>query len=52
MSKLFVRTGIDFATCQQALAHIGEEMLAKGVVHATYPAIFNRRMTMRRLPCR
>ncbi|MBZ0058172.1 MULTISPECIES: PTS galactitol transporter subunit IIA [unclassified Leclercia] len=38
MSKLFVRTGIDFATCQQALAHIGEEMLAKGVVHATYPA--------------
>ncbi|AUY39958.1 PTS galactitol transporter subunit IIA [Leclercia adecarboxylata] len=38
MSKLFVRTGIDFATCQQALAHIGEEMLAKGVVHPTYPA--------------
>jgi len=38
MSKLFVRTGIAFATCQQALAHIGEEMLAKGVVHATYPA--------------
>lgn len=38
MSKLFVRTGIEFATCQQALAHIGEEMLAKGVVHATYPA--------------
>jgi len=38
MSKLFVRTGIDFATSQQALTHIGEEMLAKGVVHATYPA--------------
>lgn len=38
MSQLFVRTGIDFHSCQQALAHIGEEMLAKGVVHDTYPA--------------
>lgn len=38
MSKLFVRTGIEFATCQQALAHIGEAMLAKGVVHPTWPA--------------
>ena len=38
MSHVFVRTGIEFETCQQALAHIGEEMLANGVVHATYPA--------------
>lgn len=37
MSQLFVRTGINFTSCQQALAHIGEEMLAKGVVHDTYP---------------
>jgi PTS system galactitol-specific IIA component len=38
MSHVFVRTGIEFENGQQALAHIGEEMLAKGVVHATYPA--------------
>ncbi|WP_368540741.1 PTS galactitol transporter subunit IIA [Enterobacter soli] len=38
MSHVFVRTGIEFETCQQVLAHIGEEMVAKGVVHATYPA--------------
>ena len=38
MSHVFVRTGIEFETCQQALAHIGEEMLAKGVVQASYPA--------------
>jgi PTS system galactitol-specific IIA component len=37
MSQLFVCTGMDFASRQQVLAHIGEEMLAKGVVHATYP---------------
>ncbi|CBG91442.1 PTS galactitol transporter subunit IIA [Citrobacter rodentium] len=37
MSQLFVRTGINFSSCQHALAHIGEEMLAKGVVHETYP---------------
>jgi len=37
MSQLFVRTGIYFSSCQQALEHIGEEMLAKGVVHETYP---------------
>ncbi len=37
MSQLFVRTGIEFNTCQEALAHIGEEMLAKGVVHDSYP---------------
>ncbi len=33
MSHVFVRTGIEFETCQQVLAHIGEEMLANGVVH-------------------
>lgn len=38
MSHVFVRTGIEFENCQLALAHIGEEMLAKGVVHTTYPA--------------
>lgn len=38
MSQLFVRTGIEFSSRQQVLTHIGEEMLAKGVVHATYPA--------------
>ena len=38
MSHIFVSTGIEFENCQLALAHIGEEMLAKGVVHATYPA--------------
>ncbi len=38
MSHIFVRTGIEFENSQLALAHIGEEMLAKGVVHATYPA--------------
>ena len=32
MSHVFVRTGIEFEDCQQALAHIGEEMLRKGVV--------------------
>ncbi len=29
MSHVFVRTGIEFEDCQQALAHIGEEMLKK-----------------------
>ncbi|MGG7448695.1 PTS galactitol transporter subunit IIA [Kosakonia oryzendophytica] len=38
MSQLFVRTGIEFTSRQHVLAHIGEEMLAKGVVHDTYPA--------------
>ncbi len=37
MSQLFVRTGVDFSDSQQALAHIGQEMVAKGVVHETYP---------------
>ncbi|EHX9386974.1 PTS sugar transporter subunit IIA, partial [Escherichia coli] len=45
MSHVFVRTGIEFEDCQQALAHIGEEMLTKGVVHATYPdALLEREM--------
>lgn len=37
MSQLFVRTGINFSSCQHALVHIGEEMLAKGVVYESYP---------------
>lgn len=46
MSQLFVRTGIEFTSCQHALAHIGEEMLAKGVVHESYPqALVEREAT-------
>ncbi|EFF0768490.1 PTS galactitol transporter subunit IIA [Escherichia fergusonii] len=37
MSQLFVRTGIHFASRQQALEHIGEEMQKQGVVHESYP---------------
>ena len=37
MSQIFVRTGIHFPDSQHALAHIGEAMLAAGVVHKTYP---------------
>ena len=35
MSKLFVRTGIDFATCQQALAHAGKRRGARHVSRRT-----------------
>lgn len=46
MSQLFVRTGITFDSCQQALAHIGKEMLVKGVVHDSYPqALVEREAT-------
>ncbi|MBJ9644458.1 PTS galactitol transporter subunit IIA [Citrobacter sp. FDAARGOS_156] len=46
MSQLFVRTGINFSSCQHALVHIGEEMLAKGVVHESYPqALIGREAT-------
>lgn len=38
MSQLFVRTGIHFSSSQQALEYIGAEMLARGVVHDSYPA--------------
>ncbi|WMY73873.1 PTS galactitol transporter subunit IIA [Buttiauxella selenatireducens] len=37
MTQIFVRTGIHFADADAALQHIGAEMLAKGVVHASYP---------------
>ncbi len=37
MTQIFVRTGIHFADCEAALQHIGVEMLAKGVVHESYP---------------
>ncbi|WP_313079343.1 PTS galactitol transporter subunit IIA [Atlantibacter sp.] len=43
MTQLFVRTGIHFANCQEALKHIGEEMLAKGVVKASYPQALIKR---------
>lgn len=46
MSQLFVRTGINFSSCQHALAHIGEEMLAKGVVHESYPQALMEREAM------
>ena len=53
MSQLFVRTGIDFNSCQQVLAHIGEEMLAKGVVHESYPqALVERDRDRAGTPCR
>ena len=46
MSQLFVQTGINFSSCQHALTHIGEEMLAKGVVHESYPqALIEREAT-------
>ena len=46
MSQLFVRTGINFSSCQHALTPIGEEMLAKGVVHKSYPqALIEREAT-------
>ena len=46
MSQLFVRTGIHFRSSQQALEHIGEEMLARGVVHDSYPlALLEREAT-------
>ena len=46
MSQLFVRTGINFSSCQHALTHSGEEMLAKGVVHESYPqALIEREAT-------
>lgn len=46
MSQLFVRTGINFSSCQHALVHIGEEMLAKGVVHESYPQALMEREAM------
>lgn len=46
MSQLFVRTGIHFNSSQQALEHIGKEMLARGVVHDSYPlALLEREAT-------
>lgn len=33
MTKLFVRSGISFADRREALTHIGNEMVAQGVVH-------------------
>jgi PTS system galactitol-specific IIA component len=51
MSHVFVRTGIEFETCQQALAHIGEEMLAKGVVQASYPAALLERAELSHWHC-
>lgn len=37
MTKLFVRSGISFADRREALTHIGNEMLAQGVVHESWP---------------
>lgn len=33
MTNLFVRSGISFVDRSEVLTHIGNEMLAKGVVH-------------------
>jgi PTS system galactitol-specific IIA component len=35
--EIFVTSGIHFADAEQALVHIGREMLAQGVVNAGYP---------------
>ncbi len=35
MTNLFVRSGISFVDRSEVLTHIGNEMLAKGVVHDT-----------------
>lgn len=37
MTKLFVRSGVSFADRHEALTHIGNEMLAQGVVHESWP---------------
>lgn len=37
MTNLFVRSGISFVDRSEVLTHIGNEMLAKGVVHDTWP---------------
>ncbi len=37
MTNLFVRSGISFVERSEVLTHIGNEMLAKGVVHDTWP---------------
>lgn len=46
MTQLFVRTGIHFANCDEALEHIGAEMLAKGVVKTSYPQALKQREAM------
>lgn len=46
MTQIFTRTGIHFASSDEALKHIGAEMLAKGVVHDSYPlALLEREAT-------
>ena len=37
MTNLFVRSGISFVDRSEVLTHIGNEMLAKDVVHDTWP---------------
>lgn len=39
MTNLFVRSGISFVERSEVLTHIGNEMLAKGVVHDTATGI-------------
>lgn len=39
MTNLFVRSGISFVDRSEVLTHIGNEMLAKGVVHDTATGI-------------
>ncbi|MBS0968353.1 PTS galactitol transporter subunit IIA [Chimaeribacter arupi] len=36
--EIFATSGLHFADAEQALVHIGQEMLAQGVVHPGYPA--------------
>ncbi len=41
MTNLFVRSGISFVDRSEVLTHIGNEMLAKGVVYDTRPQGIN-----------
>jgi len=41
--EVFVKTGIRFCDAQEALRHIGKEMLSAGVVHISYPHALIRR---------
>lgn len=41
--EVFVKTGISFSDAQEALRHIGKEMLRAGVVEVSYPHALIRR---------
>ena len=45
MTNLFVRSGISFVDRSEVLTHIGNEMLAKGVVHDTFAPCHSDKFT-------